>query len=209
MNYATSTIETYLTALASRAPAPGGGSVAALTAAQGAGLVAMVASLTHGRPRYARFDTETAAVLAEANQLRTACQAGIDDDAKVLASLMATYQLPRSSPEEKRAREARLQAALLDAALVPHALARNAASIVPLCLRLLPIANPSAISDLGVAALCASVAFRAAELNVAANLQQLADRGRAGQLAADVQSWGASLDRDVAAIYDDVRRRFS
>ena len=45
------TVKDYLDLLKSDAPAPGGGSVSALTAAQGIGLVGMVAALTIGKER--------------------------------------------------------------------------------------------------------------------------------------------------------------
>ena len=48
------TIGRWLDDLASGAPAPGGGAVAAMHAAMGAGLVSMVCELTIGRPRYAQ-----------------------------------------------------------------------------------------------------------------------------------------------------------
>ena len=49
------TIKDYLDVLKSDAPAPGGGSVSALTAAQGIGLVSMVCELTIGKERYKDF----------------------------------------------------------------------------------------------------------------------------------------------------------
>ena len=49
------TVKDYLDLLKSDAPAPGGGSVSALSAAQGVGLVAMVADLTIGREKYAEY----------------------------------------------------------------------------------------------------------------------------------------------------------
>ena len=46
MKLADMTVKDYLDLLKSDAPAPGGGSVSALTAAQGIGLIGMVAALT-------------------------------------------------------------------------------------------------------------------------------------------------------------------
>jgi len=48
-------INDYVDALSSGAPTPGGGAVAALTAAQGAALIMMVANLTVGKKKYAEF----------------------------------------------------------------------------------------------------------------------------------------------------------
>ena len=50
------TVKDYLDLLKSDAPAPGGGSVSALSAALGVGLVEMVSDLTIGRERYADFE---------------------------------------------------------------------------------------------------------------------------------------------------------
>lgn len=46
-------ITDFLNDLKSEAPAPGGGAVAALTGAQGAALIMMVANLTIGKKKYA------------------------------------------------------------------------------------------------------------------------------------------------------------
>ena len=50
------TITQFTDTLASDAPAPGGGSVAALCGAQAAALVAMVCRLTIGKPKYAECE---------------------------------------------------------------------------------------------------------------------------------------------------------
>lgn len=207
--YADNTIAEYLVRLGSKASSPGGGSVAALTAAQGAALVAMVAHLTLGRPKFAQHDLETASILDEADRLRLACLQGVDDDAAVLETLMATYKLPRSTPEERRTRDDALEAALLAAAKCPYEMARRAAAIVPLCQRLLPIGNPTVRSDLGVAALCARAAFHAARLNVLTNTKHLADRAHARALESDLLSWQAPLDTGVALLVDTVHGEVS
>ncbi len=207
---ATGTIATYLDQLASAAPAPGGGSVAALTAAQGAALLGMVLNLTIGRPRFQKHDehdAELRAILVEAEQLRAACIALIDRDATVLRALIATYKLPRATPEEREARDAALQARTLAATEVPLAAARAAAALVPLCRRLLPLGNPAAVSDIGVAAACALAAFQSAELNVLINLGTLADAGYVAATRRALADLGAGLGAEVEAILVAVRER--
>ena len=56
-------VSQFLTELASSAPAPGGGSVAALSGALGAALVSMVCNLTVGKKKYADVQEEIKAIL--------------------------------------------------------------------------------------------------------------------------------------------------
>ena len=56
------TVKDFAALTASDAPAPGGGSAAALCGAQGAGLAAMVASFTIGRKKFADFEENAIAV---------------------------------------------------------------------------------------------------------------------------------------------------
>jgi formiminotetrahydrofolate cyclodeaminase len=197
----------YLDKLASSAPAPGGGSVAALTAAQGAALIGMVLSLTIGRPRFQAHDAELRAVQAESDRLRADCAALIDRDATVLRDLIAAYKLPRATDEERAAREATLQERTREATEVPLAGARAAAAIVPLCRRLLPIGNPTAVSDIGVAAACALAAFRSAELNVLINLGTLKDAGYVATAREELASLGESIEQETGEVLEEVRSR--
>lgn len=201
------TLERYLARLASGAPAPGGGSVAALTAAQGAALLAMVAHLTIGRPRFKEHDAAVGAILAEADRLRADCAATIDRDAAVLEALIATYRLPRATTEERERRDVALQAALREATETPLVVLRAAAALVPLCRRLLPIGNPTAVSDTGVAAACAAAAYRSAELNVLINLGQLADTAYVATVREELARLGTDLEDAVVEILREVRTR--
>ena len=199
-------LQTYLDQLASAAPAPGGGSVAALNAAQGAALLGMVLSLTIGRPRFAAHDDEARVLLKEVERLRADCTALIDRDAAVLAALIGSYKLPRVTEEEKAVRTATLQERTHGATVVPLAVAR-AAALLPLCRQLLPIGNPTAVSDIGVAATCAVAAFRGAELNVLINLGQLRDTDFVDSARRELNGLGTGLEDEAAAILTEVRAR--
>ncbi len=201
------TLPGYLERLASAAPAPGGGSVAALTAAQGAALLAMVANLTIGRPRFRQHDAEVSAVLAAAERLRADCTALIDRDAAVLGAMIAAYRLPKGTAEEATTRADVIQARLREATDTPLAVLRASTALVPLCRRLLPLGNPTAVSDIGVAAACAGAAYRGAELNVLINLGQLVDAGYVAATREELATTSAGLDEAVREIVREVRER--
>lgn len=201
------TVRGYLDRLASAAPAPGGGSVAALTAAQGAALLSMVANLTIGKPRFKQHDAEVGAILTEAERLRAECTAIVDRDAAVLRALIATYRLPKATAEERAARAATMQRRLREATDVPLVVLRASAAILPLCRRLLPLGNPTAVSDIGVAAACAGAAYRSAELNVLINLGQLEDQAFVAAVRRELAELGAGIEREVGELLAAVRER--
>src|SRR3954470_22917268 len=88
-------VRRFLDELASAAPAPGGGSVAALAGAMAAGLLTMVCDLTIGKPRYAEFEAEAQALRKRAEALRGELQDLAQADVDVFNNLSAAYKLPR------------------------------------------------------------------------------------------------------------------
>src|SRR5437764_12549338 len=98
------TVDELLKRLASGDPTPGGGAASSLGGALGAALVSMVCNLTIGRERFAAHEADVRAILAESGDVLERLRRGIDEDAAVYDSLMATYRLPRATDEEKAAR---------------------------------------------------------------------------------------------------------
>ncbi len=166
----------FLDALASSAPTPGGGSVAALTGALGAGLISMVCNLTLGKEKYKDVETEVAQLLRESERLRKGLMDLMEADMGVYGKLSAAYKLPKDSDQDKSLRTAAIQSALIEATGVPLDIARLCASVVDLCPTAAKIGNVGAVSDAGVAVLLGEAALRSAALNVAINLGSLKDK---------------------------------
>ncbi len=70
MKLAELTVTGFADIVSSDAPAPGGGSCAALYGAIGAALTAMVGGLTQGRKKYAEYAEHAAEVEAKGNELK-------------------------------------------------------------------------------------------------------------------------------------------
>lgn len=170
------TVGDYLDALASKAPAPGGGGAAALTGAQGAALISMVCNLTIGKPRFAESEPTMRDLLARAEELRHALQQLADDDVTAFNRLSAAYKLPRITDADTAMRRDAIQNGLRRATEVPLRTARAAAALLPLCQPAIEHGNPQVVSDVGVALHLAYAAMRSALLNVAINLRALDDR---------------------------------
>ncbi|MEU6861371.1 cyclodeaminase/cyclohydrolase family protein [Glycomyces sp. NPDC046736] len=179
-------IEDWLTDLASELPAPGGGAAAGINAAMGAALVSMVCNLTIGKPKYAEHETVMREVLAEAERLRLEALQLAEDDAEAFSGVVAAYKLPKSSDEEKAARTAAIQSGLVEAAAVPLAVAKVAAAVIRLSGRILEGSNPNVVSDVAVAASAAKSALESAALNVDINVVSIKDPAERERLASEL-----------------------
>jgi methenyltetrahydrofolate cyclohydrolase len=164
----------FLDQLAARVPAPGGGASAALSAAQAAALLSMVARYSTGE-KYVEHAEAIQAVLAESEVARDRAVRLAQDDAAAFAVVSDAYQLPKATPEEKAARTMAIQRALYGAAQPPAATITAAARLVELAETLLPIGNTNVITDVAVAAELARAAASCARLNVEINLAGLTD----------------------------------
>ncbi|WP_216894646.1 cyclodeaminase/cyclohydrolase family protein [Nocardia alni] len=167
-----SAIGRYLDDLAAKIPAPGGGAVAALHAAQGAALVAMVARYTT-RAKDADNRPVIDRIIDAADAARTRSLALADADAAAFTAVGAAYKLPKDTDEQTTARKAAITAALLQAARVPAAVVAEADEILSLAADLLPIGNPNVVTDIGAAADAARAAATSSRLNIAINVTSL------------------------------------
>jgi len=169
------TIVEFLDALASSAPAPGGGSAAALSGALGAALVSMVCNLTLGKAKYAGVQDDISALVTKSEALRRLLIDLLEADIQVYTGVSAAFKMPRTTPEEKEARTAAIQHALKEAARVPMQVAEACVQVLDLCTPAAELGNVNAVSDAGVAALLAEAGLRSAALNVIINLNAIED----------------------------------
>jgi formiminotetrahydrofolate cyclodeaminase len=167
------TVDALLERLASSDPVPGGGSAAALAAAMGAGLVAMVAELTIGRPDYAEHDDLVSALGAAARARKDQLLALAQEDAVAYDAVVTARRMPKESDPQREARATALRGAMVEAARVPMRTAVVAAEVLEMAERIAPIGNRNAVSDAGVAAQLAAAGLRGALLNVRINLPYL------------------------------------
>jgi len=181
------TIEAFLSDLAARTPAPGGGATAALHAAQAAALLAMVARYSDG-PKYAAEASEIGSVRADADQLRESCTDLMAADAVAFEAVAAAYRLARDTPELAAERSAAIAAALAGAAEPPAAVIAAAARLVKLAEVLLPIGNRNVISDVAAAAEAIRAAAATARINIEINLRGITDTAARARFADSVEA---------------------
>ncbi len=196
----TLTLSEFTARLASNAPAPGGGSAAALSGLLGASLVAMAISLTRGRKEFAAHEEMLAAREAELGRLRVDLQLLIDRDAAAFTAVMSALDLPDGTQAEREARHAAFQQATREAAEVPLLTARACLAVLETAEAVLGAVNPHAVSDLTVGVLACNAGLMGALLNVAVNLPELADETVADGLREQVRLLRARAAALTAAI---------
>ncbi|MBR4166137.1 MAG: cyclodeaminase/cyclohydrolase family protein [Lachnospiraceae bacterium] len=186
--------------LGSDAPAPGGGSAAALSGALGAALSAMVAALTVGRPRYTEWESSAAKAFGKADMLRREMLLAMEEDTAAYRQVGAAMALPRGTEEEKTARSEALQAALAVSTESPLKIMELSLEALELTMLLIGRSNPNALSDLGVAALCLKAALKGAWLNVLINIGSLKDE----EMAETYRFRGEALLEQGCTLADEI-----
>ncbi len=159
----------FLSALSSNSPAPGGGSVAALNAAQAAALAEMVARLTVGKKKYIEYSDEMKEIIGKASSLRQLFTDRIQKDIDAFNEVMKAYKMPKETEEEKAARREAIKEATIKAIDSPMEIVNNTLEMFEILEKLSLHGNTNAISDVGVAALNMKTAFESAAYNVYIN----------------------------------------
>jgi methenyltetrahydrofolate cyclohydrolase len=200
------TIGSFLTRLAARSPAPGGGAAGALHAAQAAALLAMVARYSDG-PRY---DAETVGrVRAAADGLAEEAVELARADEAAFEKVAAAYQLPRQTAAEQEARSVAVADALGGAAGPPADLMAAAVRLVGLAEELFPVANKNFISDIAAAAVAIAAAALTAQVFIEANLPGIKDPALADELTATAglaDGVADRADRVITAVREEIAK---
>lgn len=168
-------LKEFLEQTASKAPVPGGGSVAALSASLSISLIEMVANLTLGKKKYEECQEEMQEIVKIGVKYRAKFVNDIDRDSEAFNGVMACFKMSKGTEEEKNARKKEMQKALKNAALIPLEIAEDAYKLMDLALKVVEDGNKNAVTDGAVAAMMARTAVLSALYNVKINLGSIKD----------------------------------
>jgi formiminotetrahydrofolate cyclodeaminase len=198
-------IRQFLSTLASSAPTPGGGTVAAIAGAMGAGLTEMVAALTLSREKFAPVHDAMQTIARTAQAAREEFLALAREDSEAYDAVVAARRLARDTEEERQVRARKIESANRLATEVPMRTAHAAVRLLAALPELVEKGNPNAFSDAGAAALMLSAAAEGALLNVGINLPGISDaafvedmRREAAEIQAETRRLGADILAEVA-----------
>ena len=201
------TLNGFCDELSTDSPAPGGGSVAALSSAMSGALTAMVANLTNGKKGYEK-DWEEAKELAELGQdIKERSLTAIDTDTQAFYDMMDAMRLPKKSEAEIAARNEAIQVATKNAIIIPLETLQIAYEAAILAEKIGKIGNANALSDAGVAAINANAAAKAAYLNVKINMGAIEDQTWIDEIMKKADELATKTDELALAIEKDITSR--
>jgi glutamate formiminotransferase/formiminotetrahydrofolate cyclodeaminase len=186
-------------------PAPGGGSTAALAGALSASLSAMVSNLTVGKKGYDDVQDRVKDLAVIGQNIKDKFLRAVDLDTAAFNKVMDAFKMRQKTEEQKREKEAAVQAATKEATLVPMDVLRGSIEALGLAREVAEKGNKNSISDAGVAAIMARAAAEGAFYNVKINLPGIADREFVDTLSREAEALrdqAAELESSVKALVE-------
>jgi formiminotetrahydrofolate cyclodeaminase len=200
-------LSSFIQNVASRSPAPGGGSVAAFAGSLGAALGAMVCRLTIGKKKYKEFEEEMRTIEKSLLPLRDKLRDIVDEDTFAFDDVMAAFDLPKDSEEEISTRINAIDNANRKAAEVPLEVMKISLKAVEYLLPVAEKGNVNSISDVGVAGLCFSTAFEGAKLNVLINIKDMEPSQWKEQIEGELKELTTSINPLLNSVKNAVDER--
>ncbi|XP_019819229.2 formimidoyltransferase-cyclodeaminase isoform X2 [Bos indicus] len=200
-------LRAFIRAVGARSAAPGGGSVAAASAAMGAALASMAGLMTYGRRQFEHLDVTMRRLIPPFRAAVAELTAMVDADARAFEAYLKATKLPKNTPEDKDRRAAALQEGLRQAVAVPLALAETVASLWPALRELALCVNLACRSDLQVAAKALETGVFGAYFNVLINLKDVTDDAFKDQVRRRISSLLQDAQTQAALVLDGLEAR--
>ena len=194
----------FVDALASDAPAPGGGGAAALVGAVGAALGNMVGSLTLGKKKYADVQDEIIALKAKCDVLQRELLNQVEADEVGFLPLAKAYGIPKDDPT----RETILEEATIAACAVPMKIMELCCQAIEVIAAFAAKGSRLAVSDAGCGAVLCKAALEAASLSVFVNTKTLKNRELAEELNNKANGMLRKYCSLADAVFESVRSNF-
>ncbi len=157
-------------------PAPGGGSVAALSGALGAALGTMVANLSTSKAGFEKYKEKLANISSKGQKTKDQLVKAIDDDTSAFDEVIKAMRMPKDTEEEKILRNEKMQKGYKIATLVPLETVEYCKDALYICKEISEIMDESMSSDVGSGALMANAGAISAAYNVRINLKSIKDK---------------------------------
>ena len=201
---ASMTLKNFIGELSSSSPAPGGGSVAALSGSLGASLVEMVSRLTVGKEKYKDAWEKMEDTISGIVPVKKRLLELVDEDTDAFNDVMKAFRMPKGTDEEKSARSAAIQEGYKKAIATPMETARKCMEVLEMALPVSIHGNPNSITDAAVGAEMAASGLDGALLNVRINLGSIKDVDYVKKTDSELEGFNKRKDELLSEIIKNV-----
>ena len=156
-------------------PAPGGGSVAAMSGSLGVALGVMVANLCASKSGFEEHSDELNQISEDGQKIKEFLVNAIDEDTNAFDKVIKAMRMPKDSDSEKKLRAAKMQEGYKAATEIPLETVKNCYNALNVCKRISKLMDDSMASDVGSGAHMSIAGARSAAYNVRINLNSIED----------------------------------
>ena len=178
----------FLESVSLNTPAPGGGSVSALSGSLGSALCSMVASLTHEKKDMLQNRSIMEEIGVKAQELKDDLAHLVSEDSRAFNKVLDAVRLPAISEQDKKEKTKNILLANKYAVEIPYQTAKKCYEVMQLAEILIEKGNPSSLTDAGVASEVAFAGLRGGCMNVLINLPELIDKPYINQKQKEVDN---------------------
>ena len=178
----------FLESVSLNTPAPGGGSVSALSGSLGSALCSMVACLTHEKKDMLQNRSIMEEIGVKAQELKDDLAHLVSEDSRAFNKVLDAVRLPAISEQEKKEKTKNILLANKYAIEIPYQTAKKCYEVMQLAEILIEKGNPSSLTDAGVASEVAFAGLRGGCMNVLINLPELIDKPYINQKQKEVDN---------------------
>ena len=186
--------------------APGGGSVAAVGGALGAGLVAMVSNLSGGK-EFLDVYKDICRIGEDGESLKSNLIYNVDADTQAFNAVIAANRLPKNTKAEQKARDKAIQDAYKGAINIPLDTAKKCFEAIKLAREIADKGLKSSMSDVGVGARMAHAGMHGAILNVKINLPSINDKKFVTKMKRECSKLARDGDRLLVEVLKIVEKK--
>ena len=188
-------------------PAPGGGSVAAMSGSLGVALGVMVANLCVSKAGFEGHGEELGRIAEDGQEIKEFLVNAIDEDTNAFDKVIKAMRMPNDSDSEKERRAEKMQEGYKSAAEVPLEVVEYCYKALSTCDRISKIMDDSMASDVGSGALMSIAGARAAAYNVRINLNSIKDEEYVNGTKAKLDKLISNCDKKLKKVTSRVEEK--
>lgn len=199
-------ISSFLSDVASSAPAPGGGSCSAIALAQAAALISKVMSLSM-KDASEKQKENHAESLKALERMRGLLIELADKDSQIFLDLIVAFRLPKNSPEEIEKRRIEIRTRYSEAAESPRNMIKAASPLRANIIFLMHNGNQNALSDTLCAAKLFEAGIQGALFNLKINIPHLSNGAVRTNLEKACLEYQSDLNRFSVEVKEFARQQ--